>query len=96
MHLTRLSSPYFITDADGMEAVMEDPLILIHDKKISSMKDLLPVLEKGCADGQAVAHYRRRRRGRSAGHAGCQQTSRHFESVRVKAPGFGDRRKALH
>ena len=55
-------SPYFVTDPEKMEAVLEDALILIHDKKISSMKDLLPVLEKVAQQGTPAAHHRRGRR----------------------------------
>ena len=72
-------SPYFVTDPERMEAVLEDPLILIHEKKISSVKDLLPVLEKVAQSGQAAADHRRGRRGRGAGHARRQQAARHAE-----------------
>ena len=64
-------SPYFVTDPERMEAVLEDAYILIYEKKISSMKDLMPLLEKS-PDGQAAADHCRRRRRRSAGHPGGQ------------------------
>ena len=60
-----------------MEVVLENPYILIHEKKISSMKDLVPVLEQVAQHGQAAADHRRGRRGRGAGHAGGQQAARH-------------------
>ena len=72
-------SPYFVTDPEKMEAVLEDAYILIHDKKISSMKDLLPVLEKVAQTRQAAADHRRGRRGRGAGHAGREQAARHAQ-----------------
>ena len=70
-------SPYFVTDPERMEAVLEDAYILIYEKKISSMKDLLPVLEKVAARRQAAGDHRRGRRGRGAGDAGRQQAARH-------------------
>ena len=89
-------SPYFVTDPEKMEAVLEDPYILIHEKKISAMKDLLPLLEKVAAERQAAADHRRGRRGRGAGHAGGQQAPRHARrSLPSRRPGFGDRRKAM-
>ena len=72
-------SPYFVTDPEKMEAVLEDAYILIHEKKISSMKDLLPVLEKVAQSGQAAADHRRGRRGRGAGDAGREQAPRHAQ-----------------
>ena len=69
-------SPYFVTDPERMEVVLENPLILIHEKKISSMKDLLPVLELVATRRPAVAHRRRRPRGRRARHARGQQAAR--------------------
>ncbi len=81
-------SPYFVTDPDSMEAVLEDPLILIHDKKISSMKDLLPVLEKVAQQGRPLLDHRRRYRRRSAGDAGRQQTPRHAQSRRRQGSGL--------
>ena len=83
-------SPYFVTDAERMEAVLEDALILIHEKKISNMKDLLPLLEQVGQGGQAAAHHRRGRRRRGAGDAGRQQAARH--AARLRGQGAGLRR----
>ena len=89
-------SPYFVTDPERMEVVLEDALVLIHEKKISVMKDMLPAARAGGALRQAAPHHRRGRRGRGAGHPGGQQAARHAAHLRaVKAPGFGDRRKAM-
>ena len=90
-------SPYFVTDSERMEAVLEDAYILIHDKKISSMKDLLPVLEKVAQVGQAAAHHRRGRRGRGAGDARREQAARHApgrrgEGAGLRRPPQGDAR----
>ena len=70
-------SPYFVTDPERMEVVLENPVILIHEKKISSMKDLLPVLEQVARMGKPAADHRRGRRGRGAGHARGEQAARH-------------------
>ena len=75
-------SPYFVTDPQKMECELEDPYILIYEKKISSNKDLVPVLEKVAAAEQADPDYRRRGRGRGAGHAGHQQAA----AARSSAP----------
>ncbi len=71
-------SPYFVTDPERMECALEDVRILIHEKKISSMKDLLPLARADCQDGQAPADHRGRRRRRSAGDSGGQQAARHL------------------
>jgi hypothetical protein len=81
-------SPYFVTDPERMEAVLEDALILIHDKKISSMKDLLPVLEKVAQLGKSAADHRGGHRGRGAGDAGGQQAARHAARVRGQGAGL--------
>ena len=70
-------SPYFVTDPERMEVVLENPVILIHEKKISSMKDLLPLLEQVARAGRPLADHRRGRRRRSARDAGRQQAARH-------------------
>jgi chaperonin GroEL len=88
-------SPYFVTDAERMEAVLENATILIFEKKISNMKDLLPILEKVAQQGKPAPHHRRGHRGRGPGHPGGQQAPRHPQHRAVKAPGFGDRRKAM-
>jgi chaperonin GroEL len=88
-------SPYFITDADGMEAVMEDPLILIHDKKISSMKDLLPVLEKVAQMGKQLLIIAEDVEGEALATLVVNKLRGTLKVCAVKAPGFGDRRKAM-
>ena len=89
-------SPYFVTDPDRMEAVLENPLILLHEKKISNLREMLPLLEKRGPDGQAARHHGRRGRGRGPGDARRQQAARARSiCAAVKAPGFGDRRKAM-
>ena len=70
-------SPYFVTDSERMECVLEDAYILIHEKKISSMKDLLPGARAGGQVRQAADDHRRGHRGRGAGHARGQQAARH-------------------
>ena len=69
-------SPYFVTNADKMRVEMEDPYILIYEKKLSGLQELLPLLEAGGADRQAAAHHRRGRRRRGARHARRQQAAR--------------------
>ena len=89
-------APYFVTDPERMEAVLEDAYVLLVGSKITAVRDLLPVLEKVMQCGQAAADHRRGRRGRGPGHPGGQQDPRHLpQSVAVKAPGFGERRKAM-
>ena len=81
-------SPYFVTDPERMEAVLEDAIILIHEKKISVMKDMLPLLEQVARSGQAVPHHRRGGRGRGAGHPGREQAPRHAVLLRRQGPGL--------
>ncbi len=81
-------SPYFVTDAERMEVVLENAMILIFEKKISSMKDLLPILEKVAQAGQASPDHRRRRRGRSPRDPGGQQAPRHPPHLRRQGPGL--------
>ena len=69
-------SPYFVTDAEKMEVVLEDVRLLLTDKKIGVMKDLLPLLEQVARHGRAAAHHRRGRRRRGPGHAGREQAAR--------------------
>ena len=88
-------SPYFITDADKMRVELESPYILIHEKKLSNLQSILPLLESGRAVGQAAAGDRRGRRGRGARHARRQQAARRPEGRRRQGAGFGDRRKAM-
>jgi chaperonin GroEL len=88
-------SPYFVTDADSMEAVLEDPYILIHDKKISSMKDLLPVLEKVAQSGRAMLIIAEDVEGEALATLVVNKLRGTLKIAAVKAPGFGDRRKAM-
>ena len=94
-------SPYFVSDPERMECVLEDPYILIHEKKISNMKDLLPVLEQIARSRQAAAGDRRGSGRRSAGHSGGQQAARHAERLRGEGSGLrrspqGDARRHRH
>ncbi len=88
-------SPYFVTDADTMEAVLEDPLILIHDKKISSMKDLLPILEKVAQSGKSILVIAEEVEGEALATLVVNKIRGTLRVATVKAPGFGDRRKAM-
>lgn len=88
-------SPYFVTDADTMEAVMEDPLILIHDKKIGSMKDLLPILEKVAQSGRSILIIAEDIEGEALATLVVNKLRGTLRVCAVKAPGFGDRRKAM-
>ena len=88
-------SPYFVTDAESMEAVLEDPYILIHDKKISSMKDLLPILEKVAQQGRALLIIAEEVEGEALATLVVNKIRGTLKVCAVKAPGFGDRRKAM-
>ncbi len=88
-------SPYFITDADSMKAVLEDPYILIHDKKISSMKDLLPILEKTAQQGRPIVIIAEDIEGEALATLVVNKLRGTLRVAAVKAPGFGDRRKAM-
>ncbi len=88
-------SPYFITDADSMEAVLEDPFILIYDKKISAMKDLLPVLEKTVQQGRPLLIIAEDVEGEALATLVVNKLRGTLRVAAVKAPGFGDRRKAM-
>ena len=88
-------SPYFVTDADGMEAALEDPLILIHDKKISVMKDLLPILEKTAQMGKPLMIIAEDIEGEALATLVVNKLRGTIKVCAVKAPGFGDRRKAM-
>jgi chaperonin GroEL len=88
-------SPYFTTDTDRMEAVLEDPYILIHEKKISSMKDLLPVLELIARAGKPLLVISEDVDGEALATLVVNKLRGTLNVCAVKAPGFGDRRKAL-
>jgi chaperonin GroEL len=88
-------SPYFITDPEKMEAVMEDAYILIHDKKISSMKDLLPVLEKTAQTGKPLLIVAEDVEGEALATLVVNKLRGTIKVTAVKAPGFGDRRKEM-
>jgi chaperonin GroEL len=88
-------SPYFVTDPDKMEVLLEDPLILIHDKKISSMKDLLPVLEKVAQMGKPLMIISEDVEGEALATLVVNKLRGTLKVVAVKAPGFGDRRKQM-
>jgi chaperonin GroEL len=88
-------SPYFVTDPERMEAVLEDGLILIHDKKISSMKDLLPILEKVAQMGRPLLIIAEDVEGEALATLVVNKLRGTLRVCGVKAPGFGDRRKAM-
>jgi chaperonin GroEL len=88
-------SPYFVTNPDTMEAVLEDPLVLIHDKKISAMKDLLPVLEKVAQAGRPLLIIAEDIEGEALATLVVNKLRGTLRVAAVKAPGFGDRRKAM-
>ncbi len=88
-------SPYFVTDAESMEAVLEDPAILIHDKKISNMKDLLPILEKTAQMGKSLLLIAEDIEGEALATLVVNKLRGTLKVAAVKAPGFGDRRKAM-
>ena len=88
-------SPYFVTDSDRMEAVLDSPYILIHDKKISAMKDLLPILEKSMQSGKPLLIIAEDIEGEALATLVVNKLRGTLKVAAVKAPGFGDRRKAM-
>src|SRR6202789_1638712 len=88
-------SPYFVTDAERMEAVLENCLILIHEKKISNMKDLLPVLEQIARSGKPLLVIAEEVEGEALATLVVNKLRGTLNACAVKAPGFGDRRKAM-
>ena len=88
-------SPYFVTNSESMDAEMEDAYILIHDKKVSNMKDLLPLLEKVVQTGKPVVIIAEDVEGEALATLVVNKLRGTFKVLAVKAPGFGDRRKAM-
>jgi len=88
-------SPYFVTDAERMEAVLEDCYILLHEKKISSMKDLLPLLENVAKAGNPFLIVAEDVEGEALATLVVNKLRGTLQAAAVKAPGFGDRRKAM-
>ncbi|MBK8983163.1 MAG: chaperonin GroEL [Ignavibacteria bacterium] len=88
-------SPYFVTDTESMETELEDPYILIHDKKISTMKDLLPILEKTAQSGRSMLIIAEDVEGEALATLVVNKLRGTLKICAVKAPGFGDRRKAM-
>jgi len=88
-------SPYFVTDAERMETVLDDPYILIVESKIAAVKDLLPILEKVMQSGKPLAIIAEDVEGEALATLIVNKIRGTFKSVAVKAPGFGDRRKAM-
>ena len=88
-------SPYFVTNAESMEADLESPMILVHEKKISNMKELLPVLEKVVQAGRSLLVIAEDIEGEALATLVMNKLRGSFKVAAVKAPGFGDRRKAM-
>jgi chaperonin GroEL len=88
-------SPYFVTDADRMEVALDDPYILIHEKKIANMKDLLPLLEQIARSGKPLLIIAEEVEGEALATLVVNKLRGTLNACAVKAPGFGDRRKAM-
>jgi chaperonin GroEL len=88
-------SPYFVTDAERMECVLEDPYILIHEKKISALKDLLPLLEELAKTGKPLLIIAEEVEGEALATLVVNKLRGTLQTCAVKAPGYGDRRKAM-
>ena len=88
-------SPFFVTDAERMEVVLEDPYILIHEKKVSNMKDLLPLLEQIARSGKPLLIIAEEVEGEALATLVVNKLRGTLNACAVKAPGFGDRRKAM-
>src|SRR5439155_14859640 len=89
------TSPYFVTNPDRMEAVLEDPFVLITDRKISAIQDVLPILEKVVQQGRPLLIVAEDVEGEALATLIVNKLRGTFTAVAVKAPGFGDRRKAM-
>jgi len=88
-------SPYFVTDPEKMEVVLEDPYILFHEKKISSMKDMIPMLERAAQSGKPILMVAEEVEGEALATLVVNKLRGTLRCAAVKAPGFGDRRKAM-
>ncbi|MBI1929326.1 chaperonin GroEL [Candidatus Poribacteria bacterium] len=88
-------SPYFVTDAERMEAILEDPYILIHEKKVSALKDLVPLLERVAQQGKPFLIIAEDVEGEALATLVVNKLRGTIRSAAVKAPGYGDRRKAM-
>src|SRR5947199_8464081 len=88
-------SPYFVTNPDRMETILEDPLILIHEKKISAMRDLIPVLEQVSREGRALLIIAEEVEGEALATLVVNKIRGTLKVAAVKAPAFGARRKAI-
>src|SRR5207244_2826353 len=88
-------SPYFVTDAERMECVLEEPYVLLHEKKISNMKDLLPLLEQIARSGKPLLIIAEEVEGEALATLVVNKLRGTLNACAVKAPGFGDRRKAM-
>ncbi|MCA9319501.1 MAG: chaperonin GroEL, partial [Planctomycetes bacterium] len=88
-------SPYFVTDPQTMEVVLENPYILVHEKKISNIKDLIPVLEKVAQSGRPIVMIAEDIEGEALATLVVNKIRGTFQACAVKAPGYGDRRKAM-
>src|SRR6185503_11431223 len=88
-------SPYFVTDAERMETVLDDPLILLYEKKISAIADLIPLLEKVARMGRPLVIISEDVEGEALATLVVNRIRGNINSIAVKAPGFGDRRKAM-
>jgi chaperonin GroEL len=88
-------SPYFVTDPERMEVVLENPAILLYDKKISSLKDLLPILEEASTEGRPLLIIAEDLEGEALATLVVNKLRGTLQAAAVKAPGFGDRRKAI-
>src|SRR5690349_25114067 len=94
-YTTLFRSHYFVTDTERMEAVLEDPYVLVVNSKISGIKDLLPLLEKVMQSGKPLLIIAEDVEGEALSTLVVNKIRGTFKSVAVKAPGFGDRRKAM-